>query len=272
MYSNRNPSFIVNPFFGIGIVILLVNDHLLKWQFGNWLTGKLSDFAGVFILPLFVAFLFPKLKSKASLISGLFFVCWKLPISQPLIELYNQIAPIPLTRVVDPSDFLALLILPFSQRLLLQLDHQKVNHSLAIKLGSQLVLLCTCFAFMATSPPLSYYIKPSGDVQLGKVYRIKNGKGTILQNLERKGFKVSLDSNATDAGTGKVTYYLIKDVVLEKDTIQKLQIGFVKNMMIVNSITFKNKPQLSDWKKLKRYAKYYQKIIDSEIIEEIKPN
>lgn len=270
MYSNRNPSFLVNPFFGIGVIVLILNDHWLKWQYGNWLTGKLSDFAGLLILPFFVAFLFPKLRSKAPLISGLFFIYWKLPISQPVIDLYNQLAPIPITRVVDLSDFLALFVLPFSQRLLWQIDHQKANHARAIRLGSQLVLLCTCFAFMATSPPLSYYIKPSGDVQIGKMYRIKNGKATLLQNLERKGFKVSLDSNATNAGAGKVTYYLIKDVVLEKDTIQQLQIGFVKNMMIVNSITFKNKPQLSDWKKLKHYAKHYQKIIDSEIIEEVK--
>lgn len=270
MYSNRNPSFIVNPFFGIGVIVLILNDHWLKWQYGNWLTGKLSDFAGLLILPLFVAFLFPKLKSKASLISGLFFICWKLPISQPVIDLYNQIAPIPLTRVVDLSDFMALLILPFSQRLLLQLDHQKVNHSRAIKLGSQLVLLCTSFAFMATSPPLSYYIKPSGDVQIGKIYHIKNSKSDVIRNLEKRGFNVTLDSNATKKDRDSISYYLIKNVVLEKDTIPQIQISFFRKVMVVNSVTFKDKTQLSDWKVLKRYAKHYQKLIDSKIIEEVK--
>lgn len=270
MPNKCNPALLVNPFFGAGLIVLALNDHWLKWQYGNWLTGKLSDFAGLLILPFFIAFLFPILKLKASFIGGLAFVCWKLPLSQPFIDLYNLIAPIRLTRVVDLSDLLALLVLPLSHKLLLQIDQQDINASRAIKLGSQLFLLCTCFVFMATSPPLSYYIKPSGDVQIGKTYRIKNGKENMLQNLEKRGFKIVPDSSATKASQDRITYYLIKDVVLEKDTIQQIQIGFFRDLMILNSVTFKNKPQLSDWKKPKRYAKHYQRLIDSKIIEDAK--
>lgn len=34
------------------VVVLLVNDHVLKWQLDNWWTGKLSDFAGLVFFPL----------------------------------------------------------------------------------------------------------------------------------------------------------------------------------------------------------------------------
>jgi len=37
------------------VALLAVNDHLLKAAFHNTLTGKLSDFAGCFFLPLFVS-------------------------------------------------------------------------------------------------------------------------------------------------------------------------------------------------------------------------
>ncbi len=46
-------------FFGLApllaVAVLATNDHLLKAAFHNTLTGKLSDFAGCFFLPLYVS-------------------------------------------------------------------------------------------------------------------------------------------------------------------------------------------------------------------------
>jgi hypothetical protein len=39
----------------IAVAVLALNDHVLKAAFHNALTGKLSDFAGCFFLPLFVS-------------------------------------------------------------------------------------------------------------------------------------------------------------------------------------------------------------------------
>ena len=39
--------------FNITLAILLLNDFILKDLYGNWLTGKLSDFAGLFVFSLF---------------------------------------------------------------------------------------------------------------------------------------------------------------------------------------------------------------------------
>jgi hypothetical protein len=41
-----NKNLLFNPLFIIGLPVLLINDHYLKWMFHNWATGKLSDFAG----------------------------------------------------------------------------------------------------------------------------------------------------------------------------------------------------------------------------------
>ncbi|MEW5852192.1 MAG: hypothetical protein AB2A00_25610 [Myxococcota bacterium] len=39
----------------IAVLVMAVNDHWLKADFHNALTGKLSDFAGCFFLPLYVS-------------------------------------------------------------------------------------------------------------------------------------------------------------------------------------------------------------------------
>ncbi|MGE0763789.1 MAG: hypothetical protein AB7N80_10970 [Bdellovibrionales bacterium] len=36
------------------MALLILNDHFLKYRYGNWWTGKISDFAGLFFAPLFV--------------------------------------------------------------------------------------------------------------------------------------------------------------------------------------------------------------------------
>ena len=41
-----------HPAVWLSIIVLLVNDHWLKAASPSWLTGKLSDFAGIFVFPL----------------------------------------------------------------------------------------------------------------------------------------------------------------------------------------------------------------------------
>jgi hypothetical protein len=51
MKTQRNQDLLFNWIFLSGLILLALNDHLLKWQYSNWLTGKLSDFVGLLILP-----------------------------------------------------------------------------------------------------------------------------------------------------------------------------------------------------------------------------
>lgn len=44
-----------HPLTLISLGVLLLNDHILKTLTPSWLTGKLSDFAGVFFFPFLLA-------------------------------------------------------------------------------------------------------------------------------------------------------------------------------------------------------------------------
>src|SRR6187402_3574682 len=93
---------LLNSFwFIIGLVILLLNDFVLKGLYGNWLTGKLSDFAGLFIFPLFFAALLPGHKNKIFWLTGLLFIFWKSSLSQVLIDAWNSIGILNLQRTID---------------------------------------------------------------------------------------------------------------------------------------------------------------------------
>ena len=45
---------LVQPLTLASVALLLLNDHILKWLIPSWLTGKLSDFAGLFFFPYLV--------------------------------------------------------------------------------------------------------------------------------------------------------------------------------------------------------------------------
>lgn len=49
---SRPGDLLLHPLALAAVVVLLVNDHVLKGLYGNAVTGKLSDLAGVFLLPL----------------------------------------------------------------------------------------------------------------------------------------------------------------------------------------------------------------------------
>src|SRR3954462_10594003 len=113
MPTPRNKNLLLNPVFIIGLLLLTLNDHWLKMRYPGVLTGKLSDFAGMLIFPLFLAFLFPRQSGRPGhwvmpLLTGLWFIFWKSPASTPLIDWYNTWTPIAITRIVDYSDLLAL--------------------------------------------------------------------------------------------------------------------------------------------------------------------
>ena len=94
------------------LAVLVLNDSLLKPEWHNAITGKLSDFSGIAVFCLFwIAFL-PAYARSVLIATATGFAWWKSPLSQPLIELWNARIPLQLARTVDYSDLLALLELP----------------------------------------------------------------------------------------------------------------------------------------------------------------
>lgn len=105
---------LLHPAFVSALFVLIVNDHVLKPAFHNAVTGKLSDVAGVFAFAYFLGALMGRRLVLVHAVAGLAFAWWKSPASQPFIDLWNAGPWFDVARVVDVSDLLALLVLPFS--------------------------------------------------------------------------------------------------------------------------------------------------------------
>ena len=108
---------ILHPWTIASIVVLFINDQYLKYAYTSWLTGKLSDFAGLIFFPILLE---PLIKSRqwAVLLTGMGFASVKLTVTGN--RLYNQLyqqfftlvdagemAPL----VMDATDCIALLAL-----------------------------------------------------------------------------------------------------------------------------------------------------------------
>jgi hypothetical protein len=156
--------FLLNPIFLIGLLILALNDHLFKYEYGNWLTGKLSDFAGVLILPFFLKFLFGGSKRAVIAATVLLFTWWKSPWSQPAIELYNGFSPIGTGRVVDYTDLIAFTVLPLTWYAMKYIDQLAFAPRVQQSWASLLVFPLATLVFVATSQ-VEDFPSPSSSIE-----------------------------------------------------------------------------------------------------------
>lgn len=153
MSVNLKP--LTSPPFLISLFLLLLNDFYLKAAFHNAFTGKLSDFCGLFIFPIFWSVLFPARKQTVYILTALFFIYWKSRYSDPFIQLFNEYI-FTIQRTVDLTDLFALMVLPLSWYV--QSLPQKRTY-----FNPQLAALLVFFSFCATSkprPPSIYFEQP----------------------------------------------------------------------------------------------------------------
>ena len=167
----NNLKILTSYWFMTGLILLLLNDFIFKEMYGNWLTGKLSDFTGLFIFPLFWTALFPKNKNKIFLFTALFFIFWKSPYSERFIDYWNMLIFFKITRVVDYSDCIALFILPIAFQY-----ECKNNTNKHLKLNPAYPLILSAFSFMATS-------LPNHVVEVEKEYTFEFSKDTLSRRI-----------------------------------------------------------------------------------------
>lgn len=103
-----------HPAFLVALLTLLLNDHLFKPLWHNAITGKLSDFAGLFAFAWFVSAITGRSSRFAHVLMAGAFAWWKSPWSEPVIAVWNAWMPIAMGRTVDATDLIALAVLPFS--------------------------------------------------------------------------------------------------------------------------------------------------------------
>lgn len=162
--------------FLFSVIILLINDFFLKEYFHNYLTGKLSDFAGLFAFPYFISLFFPKRTKVIYILTGLFFVFWKSELSEPILDFFNNLN-IGINRIIDYSDLIALFALPFSYYYF----HFSTDIRIETKINLKpIIISICCFAFTATSFQREFgEIKLKSDLEI----QLKNTEEEIVSNL-----------------------------------------------------------------------------------------
>ena len=122
--------FFVHPIPLAAVIVMALNDHWLKYSFGNWVTGKLSDFCGLFYFPIFLLALAAlvdevfewrrfKLGPFSTVVaigfSDLLLILVKLsPRMAETVEIFFNQYLFRIQLVQDPTDLLALLINPLT--------------------------------------------------------------------------------------------------------------------------------------------------------------
>jgi hypothetical protein len=132
------------------LALLLLNDFWLKSQYPGLVTGKLSDFAGIAMIALPCLAAFPRRVRTIYAAIAVAFLWWKSPLSGAFISFANEVLPFDIARVVDYSDLLALLVLPFCSVATrdARAEPGRLRRALAIPIGAVAI-----FATAATSMP-----------------------------------------------------------------------------------------------------------------------
>lgn len=289
----KNKNLILNPYFLVGLFLLIINDLYLKYEYGNFITGKLSDFAGLLIFPIFMAYLIPGSKKLISLLTGIAFILWKTPLATPFIDSINQTFQISIYRTIDYTDYIALFILPFSHYLINFYEY-KPNSLKLYKLKSTLtypVLAIAFCAFCSTSVPRPLEI-PQGTVYIGKSYNIKLPKDSVINAIIGLGYNCELynqedtinEHNRSYSFTGIGSYYQTDNIVRYSsidnkdavvfDTIANIKYKLIEldpnktRLTIINVTIFEN-GAFQDWKQLKSASRQYESWLKENLIEKI---
>lgn len=158
LYGER---VLLSPWFLIALGVLILNDHFLKALYPSWLTGKLSDFSGLFVFVVFFTVALSRwLRTPTRIFIlhaaiGLTFVIWKLAPVEIVIDWAARLTSWPMpSRVKDATDLMALSILPVSYWFLSwgwRIGHERSPDSILARLATCFVMIAAGGAIMATS-------------------------------------------------------------------------------------------------------------------------
>ena len=279
-------NYILHPIFIICLLTLILNDFYLKASFANGLTGKLSDFAGLIVFPIFIAFLVPITKKWISLVTGILFVIWKTPLVTTIIEIFNQTFPFQIQRVIDYTDYWALLCLPIAHILLNKDNDISINSNKILYLGKVAILSVSFFAICATSiiPPAEI---PKGTVYIGKEYNIKKSKDEIIEMIESLGYNVDYFENLDEGKSikthrfRKIPYYQTDNIIIYDETLNPidtvLNVKYTmyepkenKTIIKIINVTLSEDGNIQRWQTLKYLRKEYKRMIEKQVIKKIK--
>jgi len=148
--------FLSWPFF-VSLALLLLNDYYLKATYSNWVTGKLSDFAGIFLVSLVLFALVPGRIRLSGCLVALLFVLWKSAATEPIIDVVRTIGITNFGRVVDYSDLTAFVVIPLAA---FAANNQKLTMSPRPRLQTALTLPAMAMFVIAVTGTSSVTFQP----------------------------------------------------------------------------------------------------------------
>lgn len=183
-------TLLLHPAFLASLTVLLLNDLYLKYTWHNELTGKLSDFAGLFVFAIFLFVVFPAYK-KTLIVFCIFFFCWwKSPLSNSFIQFANDSLALTLHRTIDYTDLFALLILPLT--FLIRPPEYRASFIRSIAVYA--IGIISFFSFCATSMvrrELIYYPYRKNEVKFDREFNSAFSEQEVLAKLDagKMGYK-----------------------------------------------------------------------------------
>ncbi|MFN8393715.1 MAG: hypothetical protein U0176_03480 [Bacteroidia bacterium] len=175
--------------FILSLSILILNDLVFKNMFHNWVTGKVSDFAGLLAFALFWTAFFPSKRKWIFMGTAVAFAFWKSPASQFLIDGWNGLEILPLHRVVDGTDLIALLILPLGYRIA-----GRGAELATVPVFTIIPALIASFAFVATSYKTDVPLKGSHTFPFHETHSKRDGCDSM--NLAEEKLLILLTNSA----------------------------------------------------------------------------
>lgn len=161
---------LLSPLFLSSVAVLVLNDFYLKAQFGNFLTGKLSDFAGLFAFPLFFIALLPRRRLWIYIVTAFGFTFWKTPFANGFIESWNLYIPAHIGRTIDYGDLVALCVLPLSYLYAGVARQRRVSLQRLQNAATVGSVLFSLFAFTATQLVRDRTVYIGGEYEIDRGY------------------------------------------------------------------------------------------------------
>lgn len=197
----RTDTLLTLPFI-LCLALLLINDFILKKTFPGILTGKLSDFSGLFIFPYFFSALFTQKARPIYISTFILFILWKLPIADTFIEWWNNFSILKIHRTADFSDLIALSVLPISYK---YFQTQLSRTQKQDRVFSTVLSLIALFSFCATSKARQEY---KHELKTDNSYTLPMSKRELFSVLHPGfGYSDTLEKNLTDS-----LFYVMFDI------------------------------------------------------------
>lgn len=220
----KNSQYLLNPVFLVALFGLLFNDFYLKSAYPSFLSGKLSDAAGLIVFTFFFTFLLGnRFKTLILIITALLFCWWKSSWSNGFITNWNEMFPFhAIERVVDYTDLFCLAIF-----IPLYFYKPKTKNQFSKQLIVAPVLLLSVFAIAATSKAENIYSGPPYTYQIIESFKLKMTQAEFLENLSLSNIKFEKNPDAVQPKDPRdFHYYILRDFTIRDGLeIESMKIG-----------------------------------------------